>query len=161
MKKILLLLLCAGGFYLHGRQVFSETALTRWIGEQAALSMSGESEACAAYSEDVEVELVYDKPNSEWQVEGGKSEICGYLKQAAAALTVLQARTETSVENIQVKRSGFPWLSAELSYSTRTQVSAANIPTMVSLSDEVVTLKRGFTGLKITKLRSKGRMRAE
>ncbi|MCX2860478.1 hypothetical protein OOZ63_01320 [Paucibacter sp. PLA-PC-4] len=79
--------------------------------------MSEESSACDAYADNLQVTLSPDGRRGKWDVEGGKQEMCDYLKQAAAAFTVLQARTHCEFDDIRIVRDGFPWTSARVSYT--------------------------------------------
>ncbi len=155
MKKLLLLVLACVAYYAHARYSFTEEQVTRWLGQHTARAMGGEREACDDYTDDVEVSLVAQGRRGHWEVEGGKNEICGYLKQAAAALTVLQASTRLEFDSVKVTRDGFPWRTARVQVAQRMSVSAANVPsTEVHAEDELV-LVRTFGGIKIKSLQSK------
>ena len=154
MKKLFLLVLACIAYAVHARYTFTEEQVTRWLAQHTARAMGGEKEACDDYTDDVEVTLVAHGRRGRWEVEGGKDEICGYLKQAAAALTVLQASTRLEFDSVTVKRDGFPWRSARVQVVQRMSVNAANIPhTEVRAEDELV-LVRTFGGLKIKSLQS-------
>lgn len=155
MKKLFLLVLACVAYVAHARYTFTEEHVTQWLAQHTARAMGGEKEACDDYTDDVEVNLVAHGRRGHWEVEGGKDEICGYLKQAAAALTVLQASTRLEFDSVKVTRDGFPWRSARVQVAQRMSVSAANIPgTEVRAEDELV-LVRTFGGLKIKSLQSK------
>lgn len=118
------LALCAlvllGGFYAHGRYTFSEPKVMGWLVQHTAHGMQGDSAACDDYADDVKVELTAKGLRGRWEVEGGKEEICGYLKQSSAALTLVQARTQTEFEDVRITRGGFPWTTARVQYTQRT-----------------------------------------
>lgn len=155
MKKLVLLAVLFGAFYLHAESTFSRTRLTNWLEEHSLHAMSGDPKACDDYADDMQVELSADGQKGTWEVEGGKNEMCGYLKQSAAVYTVLQATTNSQFDDLRVVRKGFPWTRALVSYTQRTQVQAAGVPPMTIISDEVVELQRTLTGLKITSVKSK------
>lgn len=155
MRKIVLLLALAGVFYAHARYTFSENAVMSWMTKHAAKAMSGDTSACDDYADDVEVDLVADGRRGRWEVEGGKAEMCGYLKQAAAAYTVLQASTRTEFDAVRVTPGGFPWTHAKLSYVQRTTLQIPNLPSMTVESEDTVELVRGFGGLKIKSVESR------
>jgi hypothetical protein len=87
-------------------------------------------------------------------VEGGKEEICGYLKQSSAALTLVQARTQTDFEDVRITRGGFPWTSARVQYTQRTSVQAGPLPSLTIVSEDSMVLARTGSGLRIRELHS-------
>jgi hypothetical protein len=155
MKKILLLVLAFAAFYAHARYSFSDEQVTRWLAQHTTRAMGGESTACDDYADDVEVSLEAHGRRGHWEVEGGKNEICGYLKQSAAALTVLQASTRLQFDSVKVTRDGFPWRSARVQVSQRMSVSAANIPGAEVRAEDELVLVRTFGGMRIKSLQSK------
>src|SRR4029077_4185928 len=97
MRNLLIGLLGLGAvYYAHGAHTFSQSSVQSWIADHEAREMSGSYSACNDYADDVEVSLTSERTKWRWEVEGGKEEICGYIKQNAAALTVLQASTEST-----------------------------------------------------------------
>lgn len=155
MKKLLLLVLACVAYYAHARYTFTEEQVTRWLAQHTARAMGGEKEACDDYTDDVEVSLLAHGRRGHWEVEGGKNEICGYLKQAAAAMTVLQASTRLEFDSVKVTRDGFPWRTARVQVVQRMAVSAANIPSTEVRAEDELVLVRTFGGLKIRSLQSK------
>lgn len=155
MKKLLVLFLAFAAYYAHARYTFSDEQVTRWLAQHTARAMGGETAACDDYADDIEVSLVAHGRRGHWEVEGGKDEICGYLKQAAAALTVLQASTRLEFDSVKVTRAGFPWRTARVQVAQRMAVSAANIPGTEVRSEDELVLVRTFTGLRIKSLQSK------
>jgi hypothetical protein len=154
MKKILLPVLAFAAFYAHARHAFSDDHVRTWLAQHTARAMGGETTACDDYTDDVEVSLVARGRRGHWEVEGGKDEMCGYLKQAAAALTVLQASTHLEFDSVQVTRDGFPWRTARVKVSQRMAVSAANIPSTEVRAEDELVLVRTFGGIKIKSLQS-------
>lgn len=152
MKKILLLAALVLVFLLQGKLFFSESRVRSWVATHSALAMSGDTMACEQYADDVEVMLRAEGARGHWEVEGGKEEMCGYLRQAAAAFTVLQARTHTQFDQVVLTPARFPWMSAKVSYVQRTTVSAEHIPTMTIESRDTLELVRTFSGMKIKKI---------
>lgn len=116
--------------------------------------MSGDTTACDDYTDDVEVVLTAEGRRGRWEVEGGKNELCGYLRQAAAAFTVLQASTNTRFDDVRIERGPFPWMRARVTYTQVTSVSAGGIPPLEIESRDVLELQRGLTGLKIRSVES-------
>jgi hypothetical protein len=156
MKRLLLLLLIAlGAFYAHARVSFAEPRVVNWLINHSARAMGGESSACDDYADDMEVNLVAEGRRGQWEVEGGKDEMCGYLKQAAAAFTVLQASTESQFDSVTIERGGFPWMSARVKYTQRTTVQAARLPAMTVESEDTLVLVRTLSGIKIKSVASR------
>ena len=154
IRLVLLALVLLGGFYAHGRYTFSEPKVMGWLTQHAVHSMQGDSAACDDYADDVKVELTANGLRGRWEVEGGKDEMCGYLKQSSAALTVLQARTNTEFDNVRITRGGFPWTTARLQYTQRTSVRAGPLPSLTIVSEDTMVLARTPSGLRIRELQS-------
>ena len=154
IRLVLLALVLLGGFYAHGRYTFSEPKVMGWLTQHAVHSMQGDSAACDDYADDVKVELTAKGLRGRWEVEGGKDEMCGYLKQSSAALTVLQARTNTEFDNVRITRGGCPWTTARLQYTQRTSVQAGPLPSLTIVSEDSMVLARTASGLRIRELQS-------
>lgn len=155
MKKLLLVCALFGAFYAHARITFSESRIVAWLASHYAKAMSGDTNACDDYTDDAEVTLTADGARGTWEVEGGKNEICGYLKKAAAALTVMQASTNSNFTDVVVTRSGFPWMQAQVTYKQANTIQAARLPLVTSHSDDTIVLVRTLFGLKIKSVDSK------
>lgn len=154
MKKLVLLALLLGAYYLHARTSFSEAHVMRWLGTHEASAMSGDTGACADFSDDLQVSLTADGRRGRWEVEGGKDQMCGYLKQASAALTLLQASTSADFSEVRIVRDGFPWTRARVSYRQRTTIRAERMPETDIVSDDQLVLVRTLSGLRIESLTS-------
>jgi hypothetical protein len=153
MKKLLLLCALFGAFYGHGRFTFSEPRVAAWLTSNSAKALSGDSAACDAYTADATVNLRAEGARGTWEVEGGKDEICGYLKQVSAALTLTRASTSTEFTDLVVVRSGFPWLQAEVSYQEKATIQVLG-RSVTATSDDTLVLVRTFSGLKIKSVES-------
>jgi hypothetical protein len=154
MKKLLLLAILSGGYYLHGRTMFSEAHVMDWLGKHQAIAMSGDPAACRDFTDDLQVSLTADGARGRWEVEGGKNEMCGYLKQAAAVFTVLQASTSSEFSDVRIVREGFPWTQARVSYRQRTAIRAERVPEASISSEDELVLVRTPSGLRIKSLNS-------
>jgi len=154
IRLILIALALLGGFYAHGRYTFSEPQVMGWLTKHSAHSMQGDSVACDDYADDVKVALTAKGLRGRWEVEGGKQEMCGYLKQSSAALTVLQARTQTEFEDVHITRGGFPWTTASVKYTQRTSAQAGPMPSLTIVSEDAMVLARTTSGLRIRELQS-------
>jgi hypothetical protein len=154
MKKLVLLAILLGAYYLHGRTVFAESHVMAWVGQHHASAMAGDPAACADFSDELEASLTADGAHGRWEVEGGKHEMCGYLKQAAAVFTVLQASTSAEFDNVRIVRAGFPWTHARVSYRQRTAIRAGRLPDAAIASEDELVLVRTLSGLQIKSLKS-------
>ena len=154
VRIVLIAVALLGAFYAHARFTFSEPRVMGWLTQHTARAMQGDSMACDDYADDLKVELTAKGQRGRWEVEGGKAEMCGYLKQSSAALTVLQARTQTDFENVRITPGGFPWTTARLQYTQRTSVQAQGLPGTTMVSQDTVVLARTASGLRIRALQS-------
>lgn len=161
MKKLGLVLLIFFGYWWDGQRQFSERNVRQFLLDQAVNSFSGNNETvCNTFSDDVEVKVEDHGPQGRWEVEGGKDEICGYLRQASASFLILKPHLETTVDDLKIQRAGFPWTTADITYQENTSISAGNgppMPPMVASSDDRMTLKRTLRGLRITRLEARSR----
>lgn len=161
MQRLLFILaICLGGFYIQTRMAFSESHVMRWIATYNNKAISGDSTVCGDFTDDVEVNIFAETLQGHWEVEGGKDEICGYLRQASAAFIVLQASTNTQFDSLQIERGGFPWTTAQVKYHFKTTMQADRIPNISGEGNDTLVLSKGiFSGLKIKSLESKSTTR--
>jgi hypothetical protein len=158
MKKIVWLLVLLGVYYAHSRFAFAQPRVESWLLHTNMAALTGDGKACEAYADDVDVQLIADNSRGRWEVEGGKAELCDYLKKTSAALVLLDASTNFRLENTSVQRAGFPWLTAQVSYTHVGTIQAAALPRPVPFeSVDQVTLRRTLTGLQIVKLASQAK----
>ena len=155
MKKLLFLLVLFAAFYAHARISFAEQRVLSWLLENSNKYLTGDSSVCDNYADDVEVSLIAKAPRGTWQVEGGKAELCGYLKQSSAALIVMQASTNTAFSKVRIEPGPFPWMQAKVSYTEKTTMQMAGLPPVNALGENSVVLVRTFSGLKIKSLESR------
>ena len=139
--------------------LLSANNVEKFLAEHNALAMQDPVAACDNYSDDVKVFINHDTGNGNgngaWEVEGGKNEICGYIKQSQAALTVLQANTSGHFENLTVK-TGLPWSKAHVSYDEINDVQMNTLGSIISKTHDVIAVKRTLTGLSIDSVNSTG-----
>jgi len=155
-KLICALIGVSVAYYAYSAHSFSEGSVRSWLANHEAREIGGSESACDDYADDVEVALTADSAKGTWDVEGGKDEICGYIKQASAAYTVLQAQVHTSFDDVTIERGGFPWRTAIVKYTQAAEINAARV-SLASTSHNEVTLKRTFGGFRITRLQATGK----
>lgn len=120
MQRLLILLLVGLVlFYVQSRIAFSESHVMKWISEYSTKSISGDSTVCDDFTDDVEVNIYAETTQGHWEVEGGKAEMCGYIRQAAAASIMLNASNSVEFDGLQVERGGFPWTTAQVNIILR------------------------------------------
>lgn len=155
MKKLTIFLLLLAAFYAHARTTFAEKHVVSWLLENSNKYLTGDSSVCNNYADDVEVNIIAKAPRGTWQVEGGKAEVCGYLRQSAAAFIVMQASINTEFSNVRIQPESFPWLKATVSYTEETTIQIPGVGPVKSVSKDTVALVRTFSGLRIKSLESR------
>lgn len=128
--------------------------------------MQDANQACEQYDDKVEVSLYFDEPDGRSEVEGGKDEICAYLKKGQAAFVFMNASVSTSLHDMQVRPSGFPFLKATATYRQTSEIimqpdGSPFAVKMSSVSDDKLEIKRTLTGLKITKMHGTGKVKVK
>jgi hypothetical protein len=156
-KTILLILVALGAFYGHARLAFAEPRVMRWLMEHDAKVMSGDASGCDDYADDVRVSLSVPGQQGPAHVEGGKGEMCEYKEQAAAAMKLMRASTNTQVDQVEIARSGFPWTTARVTYSQTVRMQIPGVPGITVESDDEVVLVRTLSGIKIKSVESRSR----
>lgn len=150
-------LLIAGVVLYLGQSYYllSSAHVEKFLVEHNTLAMNDPVAACDNYSDKVAVTINHKTADGTWEVEGGKNELCGYLKQSQAALVVMQANTSGHFENMNVI-SSFPWRKAHASYDEINTVSMGALGTISSTTNDNVDIKRTLTGLEIVSVTSTG-----
>ena len=159
MKLLLWPLLLVAAWIGHGRLMFTESRVMPLVTQNTMQVFSGDNKACDFYTDDVQVDLESDQRAGRWEVEGGKDELCGYLRKAAAAFVLLGAQVHTEYSDVKLERKGFPWTEATLRYTEHVTVQADKLPTMNFTSDDELILVRTLTGVKVRSVHSRGTQR--
>lgn len=162
--KILVVL---GVLYLvQGYYLTRPAGIQKFIEQHNLLSMQDANRACEQYDDKVEVSLYFDEPDRRWEVEGGKDEICAHLQKGQAAFVFMNANVTTSLHNMQVKPSGFPFTKATATYRQISEMTmqpdgSPFAVKVISETDDKLEIERTLTGLKITKIHATGKVRAK
>lgn len=150
------LLTAAGALYLaQSYYLLTPSHVETFLMEHQTQAMNDPVAACDNYSDEVEVTINHRTPAGTWEVEGGKDEICGYMKQSQAALVVMQASTSGYFDGMSVN-TGFPWQKARASYDEINNVSMGAIGAISSTTHDTIDIKRTLTGLEIVSVNSVG-----
>lgn len=159
MKLLLWPLLIVAAWIGHGRLMFTESRVMPLVAAHASQVYSGDTRACDFYTDDLQVDLEADQRAGRWEVEGGKDELCGYLRKAAAGFVLLDAQLHTEFSNVSLERKGFPWTEATLRYTEQTTMQSSKLPTMTFISEDELVLVRTLTGVKVRALHSRSQQR--
>lgn len=130
-----------------------------FLNHHNALALQDVNKACEDFSDNIEGSLYHDTPAGHWEVEGGKNELCGYMRQSQATMVVTQGNINVHFENMQVKR-GFPWQKATAEYDEISDVTMGKL-TMHGKTHDKFDIKRTLTGLQIIKVNSIGSITAK
>lgn len=155
MGWLKLFVLCVVLYLGQSYYLLSSNNVEQFLADHNTLVMNDPVAACDNYSDDVVVFINHDTGNGTWEIEGGKDEICGYLKQTQAALIVLQANTSGHFENMNVT-TGFPWRKASASYDEIHNVQMGSIGSITSQTRDDIEIRRTLTGLQIVSVNSTG-----
>lgn len=149
MRKLFWIGILVAAFYGHSRFVFSESAVMGWMQTQQNMALRGDEGLCDAYADNVRVNLHMQTERGEMVVEGGKEELCDYLKDASAAIRVTRPSLNINNELVSLEPAGFPWLSATVKLRQTSSMRLRGMPAMEEVSDSTYVLKRTLTGRKI------------
>lgn len=154
MRKLFWLGVLAAAFYGHSRFVFSAPSMMSWLQKQDQMSMRGEDGMCDAYAADLTFEMRSRSAMGEMKVEGGKEELCDYLKDASAAFRATQASVNHNMELVSIDPSGFPWLSATVKARQTTTVRMRGAPAITEVAETTTVVRRTLSGQKIARIDS-------
>ncbi|WP_201595257.1 hypothetical protein [Psychrobacter vallis] len=150
-----LLIACVVLYLGQSYYLLSSSHVEKFLFDHNTLAMNDPVAACGNYSNDVMVMINHTTPEGTWEVEGGKDEMCGYMRQAQAALVVMQANTSGHFENMLVNTS-FPWQNARTSYDEISNVRMGSMGSISSKTHDTLEIKRTLTGLEIVSVTSTG-----
>ena len=158
MKKLLWLGGLLGLFYGHAWWTLSEQRAQRWIEQHERAVLEQKEGVCKDFTFDTEVSVRAVHAKGEWQLDGGRDHVCGYIKSANAFVRVLKPQISTQTEVLGFERSGCPWMSATAKVRQSTTFTLINGMTMAEEGEATYVLRRGLGGLQIAglTLRSEG-----
>lgn len=158
MRKLFWLGVLFAAFYGHGYVMFSEPAVMSWLGKQDRLVLDGDEKMCDAYASDIQVRMQMQTAQGEVLLEGGKPELCEYMKDAQATLKMVRASVNMNTELVGLERSGFPWLTATVKVRETSTVQMGRMPPMTEEGDSTITIRRTLQGRQITAIESTSTM---
>lgn len=155
MKLLIGALILVAAWLGHSRLMFTESRVMPLITAHTLKVYDGDDSACDFYADDVQVDIVQESHLGRWEVEGGKEELCAFIRKATAVYSLVEADVDTNFSDIVLQRQGFPWTEATLSYTETTTVRSARLPEMVFTSQDELVLVRTLTGVKVRALHSR------
>lgn len=158
MKKLLWLAGLLGLFYGHAWWTLSEQRAQRWIEQHELAVLEQKEGVCKDFTFDTEVSVRAVHAKGEWQLDGGRDHVCGYIKSSNAFVRVLKPQLSTQTQVLSFERAGFPWMSATAKVQQTTTFTLVNGLTMSEQGEATYVLRRGLSGLQIAglTLRSEG-----
>lgn len=157
MKKTLFLILAIlFTSYGHARYHFADTQMLKWLNVMNDKALAGDETVCESLSEGMRFQVEQQGLKDVQSHAGGRDDYCRLLQASSAAFKAMQATTRTTITNLTVNRSMFPWVQAEVKYHQITTLSMPGMPVMALESDDVMVIERSFTGLKVSSVKSKG-----
>ncbi len=160
MKKVVLMgLLILMWIYGSGYWAFTETNVNNLLDEWELASARGDAEAvCSTFADDMTFSMEEHAPAETFNREGGKDELCAYLRKMVPALARAVSSRNLKRDDLTVKRSWLhPW-SAEVSYTEYRTTVLASGPNIKTISNDRIALVKSLKGVLVRRLESVSRL---
>lgn len=155
IKKLLYtLLLAAIAYILHGRYLFSQDVVSRWLEAQSNLALKGDPKACDAYADDLTISISTESRFGRRALHGGKPEMCEHLRQTAGHIQTLRALPRASFHDMVIIQREFPWTEATVSYTRKVRLLPSDRGPLDVQQADTLTLARSLRGLRIVRVHS-------
>jgi hypothetical protein len=158
MRTVLALLLAMLiGVYAYGVSSLSRSGAIRFLDDLEALSLHGKSaEYCDRLHDDLRVSIRDHSAVPPADFDGGRTEFCAFVSQAAKGVDLLGISTRVTREDFIVTRDWLhPW-TARVSYHEDRITTMSKIhATAHTRSDDALTLVQTFGGVKLVYLQSR------
>ena len=154
MRKLFWLGVLAAAFYGHSRFVFSEPAMMSWMQKQDQMAMRGEDGMCDGYASDLRFENRSTTARGAMLIDGGKEDLCEYLKDASAAFRATGASVNNNIELLGIEPSGFPWMSATVKLRQSSTVRMRGAPAIIEVAETTTVVRRTLRGREIARFDS-------
>jgi hypothetical protein len=161
MRKLFWLAVLVAVFYGHSHVMFSEPAVMSWMNKQERLALDGDEKMCDAYASDLKVQMRMQAPEGATVLEGGKAELCQFMKDAQAALKMTRASVNMSTELVSVERSGFPWMTATVKTQQTSTVQMGRMPPVTEVTEATLVIERTLQGRQISSIESSSSVAAD
>ncbi|WP_157538798.1 hypothetical protein [Hydrogenophaga flava] len=152
MRKLMWAGVLAAAFYGHGWYVFSEPAVMGWLQTQQRKELKAEDGFCDSYASDLRVSMRSETARGVEALEGGKVEMCEYVKDAVATLRATQSSVNIDTDLVSVERSGFPWLGATVTVRQTSTVRMPRMPAFTEVGEYTYELTRTLNGRQIVSI---------
>ena len=152
MRKLFWVGVLVAVFYGHSHVMFSEPAVMSWLGKQDRLALDGDEKMCDAYASDLTVSMKMQTAEGPMALEGGKPELCDYMKDAQSSLRQMRASVNMNTELLSLERAGFPWLTATVKVRQTSTVQMGRMPPLTEEGDATITIKRTLQGRQIVSI---------
>lgn len=149
MNKLMWAGVLAAAFYGHGWYVFSEPAVMGWLQTQQRKELNAEDGFCDSYASDLRFSTSVESSQGLQDLEGGKTEMCEYVKDAAATLRATQSSVSIGTDLVSLNRSGFPWLGATVTVRQTSTMRMPRMPVFTEVGEYTYELKRTISGRQI------------
>lgn len=160
MKKLVLLgLLILAWIYGSGYWAFRETSVNSLLNDWDAASAKGDAETvCGTFADDMTFSLEEHSADDSSTRQGGKEELCAYLRKLAPVMARAITSTNVSRDNLTVAHSWLhPW-TAEVSYTEHRTTGIASRGTVKTISSDHIALVKSLRGVLVTRLESVSRL---
>ncbi|GAA6142387.1 hypothetical protein NBRC116584_22050 [Hydrogenophaga sp. 5NK40-0174] len=141
-------------FYVHGLYVFSAGQIEGSVNEMVQAGLDGKLSVCRNLGGQTRLDITVVHPFGETRMEGDRYEdACGKLQGASLAISKLGMRVRHDMEVVSIERAGLPWTQAraDLRHDVSVEMPMGLMVRGDAGSD--ITLRRGFTGPVITRIR--------
>lgn len=158
MSKLMWAGVLGAAFYGHGWYVFSEPAVMGWLQTQQRKELNAEDGFCDSYTSDLRFSTRTETSQGLQDLEGGKTEMCEYVKDAAATLRATQSSVSIDTDLVSLERSGFPWLGATVTVRQTSTVRMPRAPVFTEVGEYTYGLARTIKGRQIISIDGTSRM---
>lgn len=160
MKKVLLIgLLILIWVYGSGYRAFTDANVNKVLNEWEDATRRGDAEAtCATFADDMTFALEEHTAESTVKHEGGKDELCAYVRKLLPAMVRAVSSTNVTRDNLTVTRSWLHCWTAEVSYTEHRTTGLASGLSVRTVSDDRLTLVKSFGGVLVRRLESVSRL---
>lgn len=152
MRKLMWAGVLAAAYYGHGWYVFSEPAVMGWLQTQQRKELNAQDGFCDSYASNLRVSTRTEAPRGVEDLEGGKAEMCEYVKDAAATLRATQSSVNIDTDLVSVERSGFPWLGATVTVRQTSTIRMPRMPVFTEVGEYTYELTRTLNGRQIVSI---------
>lgn len=147
--------LTALSYAAYTKHIFAPSSVANWLRIQNEKMMGGGDDACAPLAKSLHIEVTHRAIDDMRHFSSSDpQQACAALKTKAAEIKKTNASQQLRYENVQVTRHGFPWNSADVTYTERLTFAPPDSYMIYVKSDNQATLQLSWRGLQVTRLNS-------